>query len=210
MQQGPAALGIDGLTLSRGARVLFRDLSFSLRAGEFLSLEGPNGAGKTSLLRAIAGFLDPDKGAITLRTQSGDVLGEAEVRAPFVGWLGEKDGAKAQMTPREALHFFARFYRSAADVEAMLSAMGLTRQGDLPVQYLSAGQRRRLALARLSLSARPLWLLDEPFAALDGDGKRTVADSISAHCRAGGLAIAATHEPMNVEGNRVVLGSPAA
>ncbi len=185
--------------------MLFRDLAFSLSAGEALALEGPNGAGKTSLLRAIAGFLEPRAGSIHLKTSGGGAFASGEERAAFVGWLGHLDGVKSQLTPVEALGFFARYYRSATEIDSRLAAVGLARVRDLPIQYLSAGQKRRLALARLSLTARPLWLLDEPLAALDTAGKALAAEFIAAHCRSGGVAVAATHEPLGIECPRLTL-----
>lgn len=194
-----SGLDVEGLTLARGDRVLFRELGFSLKPGEALALEGPNGAGKTSLLRAIAGFLDPVSGTIRLRTTDGKATSGAEERAGFIGWLGHQDGSKPQLTAFEALSFFARYYGAQiAQIENGLAQVGLARVRDLPVHYLSAGQKRRLALARLSLTKRPLWLLDEPLAALDAAGKALAAEFIAAHCRQGGLAIAATHEPLGI------------
>jgi heme exporter protein A len=199
-------LEIEDLSLVRGDRLLFRGLGFALRAGEAVALEGPNGAGKTSLLRAIAGFLQPREGTIRLKTNDGACLGEAEERARFVGWLGHQDGAKSQLTPGEALAFFARYYGGTANINEALARVGLSRLRSLPIQYLSAGQKRRLALARLMLTARPLWLLDEPLAALDKAGKALAAQLIIEHCRSGGLALVATHESLGLDGARVTLG----
>jgi heme exporter protein A len=201
-------LEVDHLSLERGGRTLFRDLGFRVGAGELLSLEGPNGSGKTSLLRALAGFLAPQSGTIRFTTDDGAPIDAAEERALWVGWLGHQDGAKPQLTAAEALAFFARFYRRGSDIEGALASVGLSRARDLPLQYLSAGQKRRLALARLSLTARSLWLLDEPLSALDTVGKGLAAQFIAAHCRAGGIAIAATHEPLMLDGARLTLGSP--
>ncbi len=188
--------------------MLFRDLAFSLAAGQVLALEGANGSGKTSLLRAIAGFLEQRDGAISIRLQDGTNVDGGEDRARYIGWLGHQDGAKPQMTARDALGFHVKFYGSGGDVGSALTAVGLMRVRELPVQFLSAGQKRRLALARLSLSARPIWLLDEPLAALDAAGKALAADMITAHCRAGGMAIAATHESLGFDCAHVRLGTP--
>lgn len=202
-----SGLDIEALSLWRGERMLFRDLAFSVLAGEALQLEGANGSGKTSLLRAIAGFLEPRTGTIRVRTSAGDQFASGEERADFIGWLGHQDGAKSQLTPLEALDFYARYYGGTARVDEALQRVGLSRLGDLPAQYLSAGQKRRLALARLSLSARPLWLLDEPLASLDTSGKALVAELVSQHCKDGGLAVIATHEPLGFEGPRLTLGN---
>ena len=202
-----SGLDVEALSVWRGERMLFRDLAFSVGAGEALKLEGANGAGKTSLLRAIAGFLEPRAGTIRIRTNSGDRATAGEERAGFIGWLGHQDGAKSQLTPKEALDFHARYYGCAARVDEALARVGLSRVGELPVQYLSAGQKKRLALARLSLSARPLWLLDEPLASLDAAGKALVAELVAEHCKDRGLAVIATHEPLGFDGPRVTLGS---
>ncbi len=203
-----ASLQIENLSLARGERILIRGLGFRVAAGEALSLEGPNGVGKTTLLRALAGFIEPRSGTIRLQTKDGAALAGGEERSGFVGWLGHHDGAKPQLTAVEVLGFFTRFYQGGQDIDRALAAVGLTRVRDLPLQYLSAGQKRRLALARLFLSQRPLWLLDEPLAALDTAGKALAAQFIAAHCDAGGLAIAATHEPLGLDCKRLTLGSP--
>jgi heme exporter protein A len=109
------------------------------------------------------------------------------------------------MSVRETLSFFAQLYRSESNVEEAMEAIGLTRLADLPGQYLSAGQKKRVALARLKLSGRPLWLMDEPLASLDAAGKKVAADLITAHCAGGGIAIVATHEPLGIDCERLLL-----
>ena len=193
------------LTLARGQHLLFRDLSFEVSAGEVLSVEGPNGAGKTSLLRLIAGFLEPRSGTLAISSGAGDVISDAEERGRFVGWFGHQDGIKPQLTPAENLAFFARYY-AHGDIEHALDHMGLRRVRDLGVQYLSAGQKKRVAFARLMLSGRPLWLLDEPLSSLDAAGRALAAELIRQHCSAGGIAVAATHEPLGVPCRQVLLG----
>jgi heme exporter protein A len=198
------ALEVRDLTCIRGHRALFRDLSFSLVAGRALSLQGPNGAGKTSLLRLIAGFLRPAGGTIRLRT-GGEEVADAEERGKFMGWLAHQDAVKPQLGVREQLAFFARLYGSGRDPNEAMRTFGLIALAELPGQYLSAGQKRRLALARLQLSARPLWLLDEPLAALDTAGKKLVAETVTGHCAAGGIVVAATHEELGVECETLML-----
>ncbi len=200
-----ASIEGDALACRRGGRILFRGLDFSVQAGTALALEGPNGAGKTSLLRLIAGFLAPEAGAIRLRTNDG-VVEDGEERGKLAGWLGHHDAAKPQLTAGEALGFFARLYGVRADIGDALEGVGLARLADLPCQYLSAGQKKRLALARLKACARPLWLLDEPFAALDTDGKLLVRELIATHIARGGIVIAATHEPLGLECPSLALG----
>jgi heme exporter protein A len=190
----------ENLACVRGGRLVFRDLNFRIARGGILQVEGPNGSGKTSLLRLIAGLLAPAAGAIRL-----DASSDADARRDFVGWLGHQDAAKSQLTPRETLAFFARLYRADDHVETALGEVGLGRAADLPCQYLSAGQKRRLALARLKLTCRPLWLLDEPLAALDTQGKSLIADLLRAHMNTGGIAIAATHEPLGLGAARLQL-----
>ena len=202
-----SSLTAEKLACVRGERRLFEGLSFSLRAGQALAVEGANGAGKTSLLRMVAGFLAPVSGTIRL-TDGGKDIGDAEERGKFAGWLGHQDALKGPITVAEQLLFFARLYKSPLrpaaqgtspasageeNIDTALEQVGLTRQRDLPCRYLSAGQRRRLALARLIVSASPLWLLDEPFAALDAAGKGLIARLMIEHCGGGGMVLAATH-----------------
>ena len=195
------------LACERGGRIIFRDLNFSIAHGAALSLEGANGAGKTSALRIMAGLLNLSAGRIAF-VESGRDITDSEERGRFVGWLGHLDGIKNQLTVLENAQFFAALYASKDDVTRALERVGLARALGLPAQYLSAGQRRRLALARLVLSNRPLWLLDEPLAALDTAGKALIAELIKEHCMAGGMVIAATHDPLGIDAERLVMGAP--
>jgi heme exporter protein A len=190
------SLTAEKLACARGERRLFDGLSFTVRAGQALAVEGANGAGKTSLLRLLAGFLTPVSGRVVVKDAEGETT-DAELRGKRVGWLGHHDGLKPQLTVREQLDFYAALYGAPADA-AVLDQVGLSRQADLPCRYLSAGQRRRLALARLLVSQRPLWLLDEPFAALDAAGQALVAQLMARHCGQGGIVIAATHDPLGL------------
>ena len=192
------SLAAERLACARGERRVFSNLDFEIRAGEVLVVEGANGAGKTSLLRLIAGFLTPASGHVTLDLDSGTVS-EDEERGRHVGWLGHQDGIKPQMAAGEQLEFFARLYGAAAPVAPALEQVGLSRQREFPCRYLSAGQKKRLGLARLLLSGRPLWLLDEPFAALDSAGRALAAELMRSHCAQGGIVIAATHDPLGLD-----------
>jgi len=197
-----SSLTAQKLAVQRGSRRLAENLSFTVKAGQALALEGANGAGKTSLLRLIAGFLPAAAGRVWLGDGATEIS-EPEERGRFVGWLGHHDALKAGFTVSEQLSFFGKLYGRSGDHAALLEEVGLTRQAELPCRYLSAGQRRRLALARLLLTARPLWLLDEPFAALDIAGKALVARLIALHCGNGGIVIAATHDELGL-GNAVL------
>jgi heme exporter protein A len=191
-----SSLTAENLACARGDAKLFENLSFRVKAGQALAVEGANGAGKTSLLRLIAGFLTPAAGRLIVQDATG-TSDDAEERGKRIGWLGHQDGLKPQLTVAEQLDFFVRLYQGAANA-AVLEQVGLARQADLPCRYLSAGQKRRLALARLLVSGRPLWLLDEPFAALDTAGQTLIAQLMARHCGAGGIIIAATHEPLGL------------
>jgi heme exporter protein A len=188
----------------RGNRALFKNLNFRIEAGRALVVEGPNGAGKTSLLRMFAGFLAPAAGRISLRSAGGETT-EAEERGKHIGWFGHQDGLKPQLTAKENLSFFTRLYGGESDAGTALEWAGLSRAADFPAQYLSAGQKKRLALARLKLCGRPLWLLDEPFAALDVNGKKLVEQMLGEHCASGGIAIVATHEALALGAQRLML-----
>ena len=191
-----SSLTAEKLVCVRGDKRLFEGLSFRVTAGQALAVEGANGAGKTSLLRLIAGFLAPAAGRLIVKTLESE-SDDGEERGKLIGWLGHLDGLKPQLTVMEQLNFFAHLHGKTANV-ALLEQVGLARQADLPCRYLSAGQRRRLALARLLASARPLWLLDEPFAALDTSGQMLVANLMARHCGDGGIIIAATHDPLGL------------
>lgn len=174
-----------GLGAVRGERVLFRDTSISAAAGDLILLRGANGSGKTTLLRQLAGLSEPQAGTIT--------------RTGPHHWVGHTNGLKAHETPRTHLQHWARVWGSSVDTAVMLDELSLTRPADVPSQMLSAGQKRRTALARLKLEDRKLWLLDEPFNALDSDGQAKLSEMIEAHRASGGAVIAALHGAAPVE-----------
>ena len=190
------------LTLSRGDRVLFRDLSLEVASGEAVALTGANGAGKTSLLRAIAGFIRPDVGTIAFAAADA-----AEARARHLHWLGHLDGLKGARRAREELAFQARWFGADDDgVAAAVDILALEPLLDLEVRKLSAGQRRRLAFARLVAAPRPLWLLDEPFAPLDARWREALGLLMRAHLDKGGAILAAVHDPLPVDARAVEIG----
>lgn len=198
---------IDNLALSRGERRLFEGLSLSLSAGEAIALVGANGAGKTSLLRAIAGFLRPDAGKIVFEGEAGPI--EADVaRGLHLHMLGHHDGLKTGRLAREELLFQALW--TGGDRRGALNAareLDIVRLLDLEVRKLSAGQRRRLALARLVASPRPLWLLDEPMAPLDASQRARFGEILARHIGAGGMAVAAVHDPLPISCRIVEVGA---
>jgi heme exporter protein A len=200
-----AELEVENLVLLRGGRRVQDGLNCRVAAGQILVVTGRNGAGKTSLLRALAGLLEPRAGEIRFRLKDGAIISGGDERGPFTGWIGHHDGVKPQLTSIEHLKFHLAFDGHAGDPEPALKQCGLGALRDLPAQYLSAGQRRRLAFARLMLSERPLWLLDEPFVALDADGKEFVRTLMERHSASGGIVIAATHEPLGVDGATLAL-----
>ncbi|MGZ8329792.1 MAG: heme ABC exporter ATP-binding protein CcmA [Rhodoplanes sp.] len=187
----------------RGGREVFAGVSFRVGAGQALVLVGPNGAGKSSLLRLVAGLLRPVAGRIELTGE------EAELSVPEQAhYLGHQDALKSSLTVRENLKFWAEFLGgAAAALESALAAVGLDELADLPAAYLSAGQRRRLSIARLLAVPRRLWLLDEPTAALDVAAQARLAELMGAHLAGGGIILAAKHGPLGLAGaNELRLG----
>ena len=196
-------IAADSLTVSRGERVLFRDLSFHIAPGEAVALTGANGAGKTTLLRTLAGFIRPDAGTVTFAD-----IDPAEARAHRIHWLGHLDGLKTGRRAREELDFQARWSGAEADgIAAAIAGLALEPLLDLEVRKLSAGQRRRLAFARLIAAPRPLWLLDEPFAPLDTRWRAALGLMMQAHLDRGGAILAAVHDPLPVPARALDIGT---
>ena len=185
---------VENLQGSRGGDVLFSGLSFTLEQGHGLQVMGPNGAGKSTLLRIMAGLIVPDGGTLRLEGIEGEP-------ADHIAYLGHLNAMKPAMTVRENLEFWARFHGGTADdVDEAVERLDLGRLADLPFSYLSAGQKRRTALARLLAAPRPLWLIDEPTAALDTANTALFAAIMEDHLAEGGMIIAATHLPLGVSG----------
>lgn len=192
---GPEVVA-EGLVVARGGHVLAGPLSFRLRAGESLLLTGPNGSGKTTLLRTLAGFIAPHAGWVSELSEHCHLV-------------GHRDGVKASLTVRENLGYAARLLGSGAGrVEATLAQLALAPLAGFRAGQLSAGQRRRLSLARLLVAPRPVWLLDEPTTALDAASQAAFAALVAAQLRAGGVVVAATHLPLAVDfAQRLELGA---
>ncbi len=193
-----------GLACVRNDRVLFHDLSFRLGGGEVLQVRGINGSGKSSLLRIVCGLLAPERGAVHW---GGEDI--ATARASYLAelaYLGHLHGMKDDLSVGENIAFslaLGRCRRSAVEIDAALERLRLGAYRNTLVGRLSAGQRRRLALVRFVVSNAALWIMDEPFAALDAAGKQLVCVLISEHASRGGLCIVATHEPLQLTGAKL-------
>jgi heme exporter protein A len=183
------------LVCVRGERTVFAGLAFSLDAGGALLIKGPNGSGKSSLLRLAAGLLRPAGG--TLSWQGNAILADGESHRARLCYVGHQDPVKPALTVRENLTFWARLRNDgAAPVGAALERLGLSALAEVPGRFLSAGQKRRLNLARLLANPVPLWLLDEPTAALDGASTVVLEGMLAAHRAGGGVVLLATHAPL--------------
>jgi heme exporter protein A len=200
-----------GVGCVRGGREVFSNLDFEARSGEALAVIGPNGAGKTSLLRLIAGLLTLAGGSIALEG------GGTELTLPEQAhYLGHRDALKPALSVLENLSFWRDFLGGEAGatenlvtenlVTKALAAVGLDHAAHLPAAYLSAGQRRRLSIARLLAARRPIWLLDEPTSALDAAGQSLFAGLMSDHLSHGGLIVAATHAPLGIDARELRIG----
>lgn len=197
------------VTIERGGRRLFSDLTFEAAAGEALIVTGPNGAGKSSLLRAIAGLMPVAAGAMVL--EGGD---DEQTIGEQAHYVGHADALKGALTARENLDFWAHMLRGedeprthagqtgALRVGAALDQLGLAHVIDFPVNVLSAGQKRRVALARVLVAYRPLWLLDEPTSALDAAAQTRLGEIMRVHLAGGGLIVATTHASLGLDGAR--------
>jgi heme exporter protein A len=200
----------ENLSARRGEDLLFREISFSLGSGESMILTGRNGSGKSTLLRVVAGFLRPDTG--TMRWNAPRADGETIRPAEACHYLGHRNAMKAELSVFENLSFWKSFFgtfegappdiAAGMSVEDAADAVGLSGIAHLPFGYLSAGQQRRMAFAKLLVSWRPVWILDEPTAALDVSAEAVFTGLIKQHLSNGGILLAATHQPLGLENAR--------
>lgn len=196
-------LSLENLSVRRGGRLLFESLNLTLDAGEAAALTGRNGAGKTSLLRTIAGLVQSEAGTVGYGTQD-----PGAARALGLHLIGHLDGLKPGRTAREELTFWS-LWTGGGEVSIALAieTLELSTLLDLEVRRLSAGQRRRLALARLIAAPRPLWLLDEPLSPLDAGWRRRFGQVMANHLSTGGLIVAAVHDPLPVPHKTLEIGA---
>ncbi len=196
------SLSAESLTCINGHRRLFSDLTLNVEAGRVLAVHGANGSGKTTLLRILAGLLRPESGRVTWRGR--DISGRPPDYHRAVAYLGHQNGLNGDLSAFQNL-VYAPSTPSTTDsgmVNAVLRRVGLTDVATLPLTRLSQGQRRRAALARLLLSSRRLWLLDEPTAGLDGAGRALLDEQLTEHLAAGGMAVVATHGPLSLSASK--------
>lgn len=193
----------EGLSARRGEDLIFQDISFEISNGEALVIKGPNGSGKSTLLRVLAGLLPAHSGTAKLLAapQPVERLGEA------AHYLGHRNAMKRELTVEENLAFWKSFLGDFSDgagvsIAEAVEVVGLGDIAHLPFGYLSAGQQRRMAMAKLLVSWRPVWILDEPTAALDAAAETMFAGLVTDHLARGGIALAATHQPLGLEGVR--------
>ena len=202
-----SGLSARGLGFSRAGRPVFSGIDFKLGPGELLQVTGANGSGKTSLLRVLSGLLPPEEGE--LRWHNQPVRNAESGYLQSLAYVGHTDGIDPDLSATENLQFAMRVAGgtpSIERIEAALAALGMAKAMHAPVRTLSQGQRRRVALARLALLPRSLWLLDEPLTSLDEQAGGCFHAQLDAHLRAGGLAVVATHQPLAVDGRALHLG----
>ncbi|MDG3088751.1 cytochrome c biogenesis heme-transporting ATPase CcmA [Vibrio hannami] len=190
-------LEVSNLTAIRDERVLFEDLSFTVNSGEIVQIEGRNGTGKTTMLRIIAGLGDKDGGEVFWKQLS--TQADRDAFHQDLLFLGHQTGVKRELTGFENLSFYQSIHQKHSDKEVLwqaLAQVGLAGREDVPVAQLSAGQQRRVALARLWISEQPLWILDEPLTAIDKQGVKVLENLFLEHAEKGGIVLLTTHQDM--------------
>ena len=201
-----AELSLDNLSLERAERRVVDGVSARIVSGTALLLVGPNGSGKSSLLRALAGLMPPVAG--TIAWDGADIFKTAEAHRARLCFIGHQDAVKPGLSVAENLRFWAGLGGGTAQVEAALTAFALAPLAERPARFLSAGQKRRLALSRLALRPAELWLLDEPTNALDAASRQAFLAMLQAHLRQGGMAVVATHEDLGITAQSLALETP--
>jgi heme exporter protein A len=196
---------VDKLSVRRDGRAIIADLSFTVEPGSSLLVLGPNGAGKTTLLRTLAGLMPASAGRLWLEGGHAE-----ESPGELCHYLGHLNAIKSSLTVEENARFWQRYLGGSGPVDAALASFGLVALKDIPAAYLSAGQKRRLALTRLLLATRAIWLLDEPAAALDQAAQAALTTAVTARLAGGGLVIAATHQPLGWPNEHSLRLQPAA
>lgn len=193
MDSAPQGLSVEKIHVWRGDRHVLRSVSLTLRPGELLQVAGPNGTGKTTLLRVACGLLRPEQGRVTWHGRS--IVGIRPQFQSALVYAAHEPALKGDLTPLENLRYLVGLRRSVrmAELEAVLERTGVAACAQLPVRVLSAGQRRRVALARVLAMRSPLWMLDEPFTNLDAAGSALVTDLLREHVIAGGMALVVAH-----------------
>jgi heme exporter protein A len=187
-------LNVSDITCIRGGRLVLQDVSFDLKPGIANILTGPNGSGKSTLLRVVAGLVDHQHGQIKWLDETGGEVDEDETpHTSLFHYVGHLDAVKPSLSVQENLKFWASLYGEKSDLDKALETLGLGGLKDVPGAFLSAGQKKRLSLAKLLLGSRPLWILDEPSVSLDVAGIVVVADLMKAHCEGGGMLLVTTH-----------------
>lgn len=198
-----AVLKADGLACIRDTNILFENLGFTVESGQVLVVEGANGSGKTSLLRILSGIRQQDDGSVSWGNQNIEKLGAAYRQD--MAYLGHQNGIKHELTAIENLQM-ARIYGKITDssLDSALETMGLIEQADIKAANLSAGQKRRLALARLLLTDCCLWILDEPLTTLDKAGIQLFESLLRQHVTSGGVAVLSSHHDINLDGSNII------